>query len=61
MAVVPELDALPAVEPYVVLTAWHCDTCEVQGRSQETDVACWNCGGRQVVVTARPSVRLTDA
>jgi hypothetical protein len=43
----------------MVLTAWHCNACDVQGRSEQADAACWNCGG-QVVVTARPAIRVDD-
>ena len=60
----------PAVTPpapastdaaYLVLAAWHCEACDVQGRSP-ADVAptCWNCGG-PVVVTARPVLRLDES
>ena len=45
-----------APEPYLVLAAWHCDTCDVQGRSPGAEVECWNCGG-PVTVTARPVLR----
>ena len=45
---------------HVVLAAWHCDRCDVQGRSLVTSgVECWNCGGA-VTVTARPSVPIED-
>jgi DNA-directed RNA polymerase subunit RPC12/RpoP len=45
---------------YVVMTAWECNTCDVQGRStDDAEVACWNCDG-QVIVTARPAVRTDD-
>jgi hypothetical protein len=39
---------------------WFCRPCEVEGQdAQEESVPkCWNCGG-PVVVTARPTVRLT--
>ncbi|MGH3345002.1 MAG: hypothetical protein ACRDPK_19470 [Carbonactinosporaceae bacterium] len=40
---------------HLVLTAWVCQDCDVEGRSASRDVQCWNCGG-PVVVTARPSV-----
>jgi len=49
-----------AEPPYVVLTAWHCAPCEVQGRSPEGEAACWNCGG-PVTVTARPVLRLDES
>jgi hypothetical protein len=47
-------------EPFVILAAWHCDPCDVQGRSMVADgVACWNCGG-SVTVTARPAIPAED-
>lgn len=56
MTPVPE----PPTGPYVVLSAWYCRTCDVQGRSlPDAEVACWNCEG-QVTVTARPSIRLYE-
>lgn len=48
-----------AEPPYVVLAAWHCTPCDVQGRSPDAELECWNCGG-QVTVTARPVLRLED-
>jgi hypothetical protein len=49
-----------ADEPFVILAAWHCDPCDVQGRSLVSDgVACWNCGG-EVTVTARPAIPAED-
>ena len=43
-------------EPFVILAAWHCHPCDVQGRSMVEDgVACWNCGGT-VTVTAQPAI-----
>lgn len=48
----PELSA----GRYVVMAAWRCIACDVQGRSlADTEVTCWNCGG-QVTVTAKPSI-----
>jgi hypothetical protein len=45
---------------HVVVAAWHCDACEVQGRSlADAAVECWNCGG-PVTVTARPSVPIAE-
>jgi hypothetical protein len=45
---------------HVVVAAWHCDPCEVQGRSLVDEaVECWNCGG-PVTVTARPSVPIAE-
>jgi DNA-directed RNA polymerase subunit RPC12/RpoP len=45
---------------YVVMAAWHCETCDVAGRSPaEGEIACWNCNGK-VVVTAQPSIRVDD-
>jgi hypothetical protein len=45
---------------HVVVAAWHCEPCEVQGRSVvHTGVECWNCGG-SVTVTARPSVPVAE-
>jgi hypothetical protein len=56
MSPVPE----PPAGPYVVVAAWHCSACDVQGRSfADAEVACWNCNG-QVTVTARPSMRIDD-
>lgn len=50
----------PAPGPYVVVTAWHCSACDVQGRTAaDAEVACWNCDG-QVTITARPSLRIDD-
>lgn len=47
-------------EPFVILAAWHCDPCDVQGRSVVDDgVACWNCGG-SVTVTARPAIPVEE-
>jgi len=46
---------------YVVLAAWHCHACDVQGRSPvEAAPTCWNCGGEEVIVTARPVLRLEE-
>ena len=54
------MSTLGEADPFVVLAAWHCNPCDVQGRSLDTDaVACWNCNG-DVTVTARPAVRLED-
>jgi len=54
----------PAEEPdtgtYVVMTAWHCSACDVQGRTEAVEATCWNCDG-QVTVTARPALRVHDA
>lgn len=48
-------------DAYVVVTAWHCHACDVQGRSPaDAELACWNCAG-QVIVTARPVLRLDEA
>jgi hypothetical protein len=48
-------DPVPATATHVVVAAWQCDPCEVQGRSfPDVDVQCWNCGG-PVTVTAPPS------
>ena len=48
------------VGQYVVMAAWHCETCDVAGRTPvESEVACWNCNG-QVVVTAQPSIRVDE-
>ncbi len=45
---------------HVVVAAWHCDACDVQGRSlADASVECWNCGG-PVTVTARPSVPILE-
>lgn len=55
MTPVPE----PADQLYMVLTAWHCGTCDVQGRSPADEVACWNCAG-PVTVTARPVLQPDD-
>lgn len=53
-------DPAPATATHVVVAAWHCEPCEVQGRSlPDVDVACWNCGG-PVTVTARPSIRIDE-
>jgi DnaJ-class molecular chaperone len=50
----------PAPGPYVVMTAWHCSTCDVQGQTVAgAEVACWHCDG-EVTVTARPSLRIDD-
>lgn len=50
----------PPNGPYVIVAAWHCNACDVQGRSPaDTELACWNCNG-QVIVTARPSLRLGE-
>jgi hypothetical protein len=59
-----ETDMSPVLEPtagpYVVVAAWYCDECDVQGRSlADAEVACWNCDG-QVTVTARPALRIED-
>ena len=52
--------AEPSAGPYVVVAAWHCSACDVQGRSStDAEVVCWNCDG-QVTITARPSMRLAD-
>ncbi len=46
--------------PYVVVAAWQCSACDVEGRSlADLEVTCWNCNG-QVTVTARPSLRIED-
>jgi len=51
----------PPSGPFIVLAAWHCNACEVQGRSPaDSEPACWNCDG-QVIVTARPSLRLDES
>jgi hypothetical protein len=48
-------------EPYVVVTAWLCQACEVEGRHlEDTEASCWNCGG-QVTITARPTIRLEES
>ena len=48
------------VGQYVVMAAWHCDACDVAGRTPvESEVACWNCNG-QVVVTAQLSIRVDE-
>jgi hypothetical protein len=45
---------------HVVVAAWHCEPCEVQGRSvAHTSVECWNCGG-PVTITAQPSLPVTE-
>jgi hypothetical protein len=45
---------------HVVVAAWHCEPCEVQGRSVvDAGVECWNCGG-SVTVTARPSLPVAE-
>jgi len=50
----------PAEVTHVVVAAWHCDPCEVQGRSLVTDrVECWNCGG-PVTVTAQPAIPIDE-
>ncbi len=49
----------PSADPFVVFVAWHCALCDVQGRSPDTALECWNCGG-EVTVTARPTVRIDD-
>ena len=44
---------------HVVVAAWHCDACQVQGRSPvEAGVECWNCGG-PVTITAQPSIPIS--
>jgi hypothetical protein len=56
MSPVPE----PPTGPYVVVTAWYCSACDVQGRSPaDAEVACWNCHGK-VTITARPSLRVDE-
>jgi nucleotide-binding universal stress UspA family protein len=35
------------------LSAYHCPSCEVEGRDLDPDPACWSCGG-PTVVTSRP-------
>jgi hypothetical protein len=35
------------------VSAYHCPTCEVEGRDLDPDPACWSCGG-PTVVTSRP-------
>ena len=53
-------DPVPATATHVVVAAWQCDPCEVQGRSfPDVDVQCWNCGG-PVTVTARPSIPIEE-
>ncbi len=50
----------PAEVTHVVVAAWHCDPCEVQGRTLvDTSVECWNCGG-PVTVTAQPSIPVDE-
>jgi hypothetical protein len=50
----------PSKGPYIVVAAWHCNACDVQGRSPtDTELTCWNCEGH-VTVTARPSLRLEE-
>ena len=49
----------PSADPFVVFAAWHCAVCDVQGRSPDTALECWNCGG-DVTVTARPTIRFDD-
>ena len=41
----------PSMEQRV--SAYHCPTCEVEGRDLDPDPACWSCGG-PTVVTSRP-------
>jgi nucleotide-binding universal stress UspA family protein len=41
----------PSTEQRV--SAYHCPTCEVEGRDLDPDPACWSCGG-PTVVTSRP-------
>ena len=44
----------------VVVAAWHCSTCDVQGRSlTDTEVRCWNCDG-PVTITAQPSIPIEE-
>jgi hypothetical protein len=35
------------------LSAYHCPSCEVEGRDLDPEPACWSCGG-PTVVTSRP-------
>ncbi|GAA1187165.1 universal stress protein [Pseudonocardia alaniniphila] len=35
------------------VSAYHCPTCEVEGRDHDPDPVCWSCGG-PTVVTSRP-------
>jgi nucleotide-binding universal stress UspA family protein len=37
------------------ISAYHCPTCEVEGRDLDPDPVCWSCGG-PTVVTSRPLV-----
>jgi len=43
--------------------SWTCHSCEVAGQDAQahggTAPTCWNCGG-PVIVTARPTVRVTS-
>ena len=39
----------------VVMSAWVCRTCDVQGRDFEAVPNCWSCGD-PATVTARPTV-----
>lgn len=56
----PTPSSEPPSGPYIVMVAWHCDNCDVQGRTPaDAKLACWNCDG-QVTVTARPSLRLDE-
>jgi hypothetical protein len=36
-------------------SAYHCPTCEVEGRDLDPEPVCWSCGG-PAVVTSRPLV-----
>lgn len=50
----------PTAGSYMVVAAWECGPCDVQGRSlDDSEVTCWNCGG-QVTVTARPSILVEE-
>jgi len=45
---------------YMVVAAWHCRSCDVQGRSPtDTEVRCWNCDG-PVTITAQPSIPIDE-
>ena len=57
MSLIPEQVAVTRV----IMAAWRCDACEVQGRSlADAAVTCWNCGGA-VTITAMPSVPVDQA
>jgi hypothetical protein len=51
---------VPDEDTHVVVAAWYCDTCDVQGRSLvDAGVECWNCEG-DVTITAQPSVPIGE-